>query len=63
MLIMDVVLGFLAGYLFASKFGLLDLDKTKGAWKVIRKSKEAQAILAAGFDIFRQTLMVIAKRR
>ena len=53
---MDAIVGFVAGYLFATKFGLLNRGEIEAAWKRIRKSPETRAVFSAGFHIFRHFL-------
>ena len=60
---MDVMLGFLAGYLLGSKLGPLEPDKISKAWASILKSKETQAFIGGAFDVARHLLRQAISRR
>ena len=53
---MEAIFGFVAGYLFATKFGSLDWGETRKAWNRIKKSQETQAVFSAAFHITRTLL-------
>ena len=60
---MEAIFGFVAGYLFATKFGALNMDETRQAWKRIRKSQETQAIFSAALHITRTLLSQYVESR
>lgn len=53
---MGVVIGFVIGYILGTKDGPLKLDEISRAWDDIKKSEEAQALVAGGADLALQML-------
>lgn len=62
---MEVVIGFIIGYILGTQSGPLDLDEISQAWEDIRKSEEVQALIAGGADIalqvFKQELGIVGQ--
>jgi len=48
---MNMMIGFVLGYVFAWKAGLLELDKISQAWSDIKKSQETQALVGGTMTI------------
>jgi len=53
---MGVIIGFIIGFFLGTKNGPLQFDEINKAWEDIKKSEEAQAIIAGGADIALQVM-------
>jgi len=55
---MDVAIGLVVGYLVGTKAGRLDFNEMRQAWDKIKRSEEAQDLVAGtadiGFQLFRR---------
>lgn len=48
---MDVVIGFVVGYLVSKRLGRLNFEEIGEAWEKIKNSEEAQDFLAGSVDL------------